>query len=452
MTIINLSSTRSGDVNGKPWQPSMTEKDAARNGIHKKLYLALVAFALMVVNDHQRMGTPRAQWEPQSTQVDHFTAPYVEAGESELISSLDTEVDPVLDDAHALIEAARAQLDELESNSLPMSTPESGLNLSAVAATHLVEKHDAKVEEDAARGVPVHKRAHRALKWLGAKAPWIEALGMLAFVTLILNVSLWRPQDDILGWTFALAVVLVTIAGQVFLLHPGAEAHNHMREHEAAGNRHEAAGSRARRNRFLVAAALATAVITGAMIYRGLAALGDAELHVTIIMVALAALTGILMPSIAFLAIALDGSTVSRERDALAVALDEDLDADLTSRSQVKQDLDEVAELRDSLNKRTLPNICSAVQETVDQAYYPYNAARMLIGGLAADPPGKIPMILDPETGTGRIGLGIRGARAVELAPLIDRCRRLHSLEAERRQLTERLESVPAHPWARHRR
>ncbi len=108
------------------------------------------------------------------------------------------------------------------------------------------------------------------------------------------------------------------------------------------------------------------------------------------------------------------------------------------------------------MNNKTFPTSCSAVQETVDQVYYPYNAARMLIGGLAGDPPAKTPMTIqtDSSTGrvTGRIGTGIPGARSVDLAPLLDRCRRLAALEEHRRDLMKRLDGVDAHPWAKHRR
>ena len=112
---------------------------------------------------------------------------------------------------------------------------------------------------------------------------------------------------------------------------------------------------------------------------------------------------------------------------------------------------DAVGETRDHLNSHTFPSICAAVQETVDEVYPSYNAARMLIGGLAGDPPAKTPMSLQAD-GTGRIGTGIRGARSVDLAPLLNRCRRLASLEVERRQLANRLEAIPAHPWAKRRR
>ena len=64
--------------------------------------------------------------------------------------------------------------------------------------------------------------------------------------------------------------------------------------------------------------------ITAALIERGLDALGHAQTAVAVVMIMLAVTTGLLMPTLAFLGKALDGSKVSRERDALTDDLDED--------------------------------------------------------------------------------------------------------------------------------
>ncbi len=60
------------------------------------------------------------------------------------------------------------------------------------------------------------------------------------------------------------------------------------------------------------------------MILRGTTALGDASVGTTVVMIFLAAVTGLLMPTLAYLGTALDGSKVARERDSLAADLDDD--------------------------------------------------------------------------------------------------------------------------------
>lgn len=456
MTIIKDSSSRSGDTNSGPWQATMTERDAARNGIVKRLYQTLISFALMVVNEHRHLGTPRALWEPTTTQADFFTAPYVEEAEAQLGEALESEVDPALDTIRDFLETMRELIRDLTARCLPITTTELGINLSVPDAVLLVEQHGAQIEEDTRRGVHVHVRANPVLKWLGSKAPWFESLGMFAFVTLFLNVTLWRPQDDILGWTFAVTVVVTTVAGQIWLIHPAAAAQNHMREHEAAGNRHEAADSRSRRNRFLVWAGLVTTVVTGAMIFRGLSAIGDAAIHVTVIMIALAAVSGLLMPILAYLATALDGSQVSREHDDLSAALDADLNDELGTRDEADQHRDMVAESRDTLHDKTLPSIRGAAQETLDRVYFPYNAARMLIGGLAGEPPAPVPTTVHQssasESATAYLSTSIPGARRVDLAPLLSRYRRLSGLDQQWKELSAELDSIPEHPWGKHRR
>jgi len=63
--------------------------------------------------------------------------------------------------------------------------------------------------------------------------------------------------------------------------------------------------------------------ITGGMIWRGTAALGNASIGTTAVMIFAAAVTGLLLPTLAYLGVALDGCTVSRERDGLAAELAE---------------------------------------------------------------------------------------------------------------------------------
>ena len=106
-------------------------------------------------------------------------------------------------------------------------------------------------------------------------------------------------------------------------------------------------------------------------------------------MIFVAAVTGLLLPTLAYLGIALDGSTVSRERDSLAAELDDDLDDYLETISDSRRDLADVAEIGDTLKNKTFPDICHATQEAVDGVYGFYGTVRLLIGGLSADPPAK---------------------------------------------------------------
>ena len=173
---------------------------------------------------------------------------------------------------------------------------------------------------------------------------------------------------------------------------------------------------------------MTAAAITSGMIWRGVAALGNASIGTTAVMVFLAAVTGLLLPTLAYLGIALDGSKVSRERDSLAADLDYDFDGYLEIISNSRRDLADVAEIGDTLMNKTFPDICHTTQETVDSVYGFYGTVRLLIGGLAADPPSKTTKTIgqDPAGNiSGYIGTSIAGADTVNLNPLFDRARRL---------------------------
>ena len=134
---------------------------------------------------------------------------------------------------------------------------------------------------------------------------------------------------------------------------------------------------------------MTAAAITSGMIWRGTAALGDASFGTTAVMVFVAAVTGLLLPTLAYLGIALDGSKVSRERDSLAADLDDDLDAYLEIIDNSRRDLAGVAEIGDTLKDKTFPDICNTTQEAVDAVYGLYGTVRLLIGGLSAEPSGQ---------------------------------------------------------------
>ena len=408
----------------------------------------------MTVEEHQALGTPRHLWEPTPNQNDLLANPFIQDGEHELASRLAAEADPVLDKAQDLIENVKANLDEITRDTQPIAAPESGVNYSVFQAVALVEQHDAEIEQDEAAGKHHHRRASVLLQRLASCAPWVEAVGFLTFVDYYLNVPLLQPWQDWLGWSFAATVVLVIIIGQTWLVRHAARSHNHAREARADGNRHEAEQGFTRRNWYIGLTAVTAAAITSGMIWRGTAALGDASIGTTAVMVFVAAVTGLLLPTLAYLGVALDGSKVSRERDSLAADLDDDLDAYLEIIDSSRQDLHGVAETGDTLEDKMFPDICNTTQEAVDAVYRLYGIVRLLIGGLSAEPPPKTSKTIDRDADgniRGFIGTSIPGTRQVNLAPLFDRLHRLAEIEGQQASLLDRINALPPHPWGRSR-
>jgi len=160
------------------------------------------------------------------------------------------------------------------------------------------------------------------------------------------------------------------------------------------------------------------------------------------------------MPILSYLGIALDGSTVSRERDSLAADLDDDLDIYLETVDNSRRDLAEVAETGDTLEDKAFPDICNTTQQAVDGVYRPYGTVRLLIGGLSADPPTTTTKTigLDADGNIhGYIGTSIPGTRAVNLGPLFDRWHRLTGIKKQQAALLARVDALPPHPWGKSR-
>jgi hypothetical protein len=440
---------------GEPWEPALTPREAhTLLGISRSEYEQASLFARTAVEEHRRAGTLRGQWEPTPIVNDKLAEPFIADGEQELTGRLGKEADPALDRAQSLVESTKENLDELDEDTQPISTPESGSNYSVVDAVKLVEQHDATVEQDEDAGLHHHRRAPVLLKRLATLAPWLEALGFLTFVTYYLNVPLFEPWQDWLGWSFAVVVVVVTILGQTWLVRHAAKSHNHGREIYANGHRIKGEAAFSRRNWYLAGTAVTAAAITGGMIWRGTAALTNASFGTTLLMIFLAAVTGLLLPTLAYLGVALDGSKVSRERDALAAQLDEDFDDYQETISESRRHLADVEEICGTLKNKTFPDICQATQEAVDGAYGPYGTVRLLIGGLKADPPTRTTRTINVDPAgkaSGYIGTSITGTGTVNLDPLFDRQHRLADIEAQRTTLADRVDQLPPHPWGKKR-
>lgn len=436
------------------WEPTVTEREAARVPISRREYRAAVLFGRMAAEVHQHLRTLRDRWEPTPVQNHQIADPFITDGEQELVGRLETEADPALDQSQDLNENVKAVLDEIAQHTQPIAAPESGASYSVPEAVARVRQHDRKIGEDEAVGKPHHQRASALLQRLGTCAPWLEAVGFLTFLTFYLNVPLLQPSQDWLGWSFALTVVVVIVLGQTWLVRHAARAHNHAREAQAEEHRQQAQTGFTRRNWYLGLTALTAVAITSGMIWRGVAALGNASLGTTAIMVFVAGVAGLLMPTLSYLGVALDGSSVSRERDSLAADLDDDLDTYLENISNGRSDLATVAENGATLADKTFPDVCSTTQEAVDAVYHFYGIVRLLIGGLSADPPAATSKTIGPDAEGnihGYIGTSIPGTGRVNLSPLFDRWHRLAGIERERKVLLDRIDALPPHPWGKSR-
>jgi hypothetical protein len=428
--------------------PQYTRREAVRAGLcTKEEYRIASAYYEYVVRHHREAGTPRGEWEPQPVVGRQLSAPYVRDGQDMLATRLKNQVDPALDAIDRLCDDVETTIDDLGKHPRDLSTPETNKVYGGHDAVDRVEELTDRVEADRAAGHRHHDRAPAWLRTISRVAPWAEALGFLAFLTYYLNVPIVTPWRDWMGWTFALILVVYVMLGQTWLVDHAARAHNHAREAQADGQKHHAETSRRHRLGYLLVTATIAVGITAALIERGLDALGHAQTAVAVVMIMLAVTTGLLMPTLTFLGKALDGSKVSRERDALSDDLDEDREQYGELVEQAESDLAIARRLEREQVEKIVPAILSDVQKVVDEASAPYHFLRLQIGGLSSQvtvTSGAVEL----ATGTRPpLSNGIPGAEAVGLQPVIDRDRRLAALQARLAEVTMRLRRVPPHPW-----
>lgn len=438
------------DETARPQLP-VTQSEAVRSGLvkSKAIYRLVTLFWEIVVRHYLASGIPRREWEPMPSVVQRLSAPFVRAGEKILLARLHQKADPEIDEADQHVEETRAGLETLEKGTEDVESPETRQRMSATTAVDHVNATITKVKRDLRTGARHHRRVSRVLFWAAKAAPFIEALGLMVFCSYSYNVPWLAPWVAPLPWSVCLTVVLaLTFSLKFFTEHSGA-AHNHAREAAFEGNKHEAERARTARLGWGIVAAVIALAITAAMIERAVVAMnGDGPL-VTAVLLLLAALAGITCPVVTWMAVASDGSTASREVDALAMQLDQSLAVHADMVATVEEQIAAFEQIAGAVVDRTFPEIVDEVQKTV-------NGARAVHGFLrlqlqlpdASPPPGKLKLVRS-QSGpvSGAITSGLPGADEVSLQPLLDRYVHLMHQRDQIVRLTDRLAVVGPHPW-----
>ena len=454
-SAMTITTSKNQPAGSNPGNPALTEAEARRLGYSKDEFRQAANWRRMTVEHHMTGGTARHAWYPPQQVGRGIAEPFIDDAAADLTARLESEVDPQLELSQDSIEDTKSALNELEGRTDPLLTPESGVAYSPADAVLHVHELDEKVETDEHDSKGHHRRAPYWLKKISPWLPWAEFLGFLWFCAVWLNVPILQPWLDFGAWTLSVALVASIIIGQTWFVHHAGRAHNHGREAFAENNRHEGEKAYRRRNAFIIAAAITvTAAVTAGMVLRGLMTLGEASLGTTAFMVFIAVVAGYVMPTLGYLAIATDGSKVSRERDDLVDQLDTRLADHDDLLDDCKANLAAAEETRDRLRTATFPDVVDSTQAIVDAAYRPYGLTWLLIGGLAGDQPAKVaPTFGYDDHGRlyGRIGTSIPGADTVDLKALFDRAGRLADLDTQRDGLANRLQALANHPWPTHR-
>lgn len=427
-----------------------TKSEAIRAGLcdDKAQYDRVEPIVEMTIDHYHGSDIPPSEWFLRPIGASALAKPFIQQGENALRLGLETEVDPALDEIAENNEAIKGSLDVLERFPSDIATPEGNKRFGGHDAVEHVEELTEHIEDDRANGMRHHDRVPNALCFISKWAPWAEALGFFVFAAYFLNVPILQPWLDWMGWTFAVVLVVGICLILAWSIHHAAEAHNHAREQKAERQAHEAEKSRRNRLVYGTIAAIAAGGITFGMIERGLTALAGGSILVTIVMIVLAAITGLLLPVLTFWGKALDGSKVSRERDAVVEDLDDDLDEHADLSAEIEELFAKSEALDEVVETDRLPRIKDQVQSEVNRAREDYLFALVQLG-LDAEVPPPAAMKVEPGVNgpIGTISTGIPGAGTVDVRPAWDRMSRLQGLRQDSQLLRRRFNALPPHPW-----
>lgn len=390
---------------------------------------------------HAPLGTLWGQMEPPPMIVEAIAKPGRDSAERALAYELEDGADPLIDELrNQLLPDARYLIDTCERWNRTIKTKESGTVRSIHEAIAKVDELSDTINRENAAGLRIHRRTPLWFRRMVRFVPYIEVIGGAVFMAYFMNVDFLSPGKDLLSWTAAVAIVFVLAFFQSRKVHQAAIDHNHAREQDARGHREAAQTSTSNRDHNLTLAGIATAIITAMLALRATASV-DFGMPLLVILTA-AITTGIALPILAFVAVAFDGSSTSRERDELIGLLDED-EADFKTHLEDASDaLDTARSQHEQLTQTVLKAICNQAEAEFYDARREYALLRILLGLPTRGQDDRV-------DSSNRIRTGIPGAAPVDHRPLQDREITLQYLEGNREGLNDRLTKIPDHPWTR---
>ena len=436
----------------RSFQPALTPREVRHLGYTRREYREAARLTLVTVEHHHRLGTPRSLWEPPEHVTAVVVRPGLEAAAAAVEDRLRRCLDLALDELRGCAEAAAGAVGRLARTTRVLRPGGSGASYAPSTAVRRVRRLDAVIDADERLGRFHHRRTSRWWRRLAPFGQVVETAGFLWFCDMWLDVPFLRPQDDIGGWTLAVAVVAATVWLQNRFVHLAADAHNAARQAFAENHRHAAEQLRRRRTLTLAASAsTVTAALASGMALRGFVTLSDAGRPTLVYMLALAVLAGYAMPTIAYLARALDGSSLSRERDELVEELDERLAEHEDAVDFANENLARARTIGARLRSKDFHDVVAAAQAELDDVHRPYGLVRLLVGHLATPTPGTVPPTVTVD-GEGRpvvaLATSLPGAGATDLGQVVVRVERLATLERFCDDVAAALAATPEHPWS----
>lgn len=437
---------------GPPPKPKLTESQAVKKGkfVDRKTYRLVDLLFGLVVAHHIAARTPRNEWEPPPTITQRLSEPFIREGQDIVDVRLETDVDPELDKIDEAIEEIKANVETLEKGPGDVISPETKKPFSTGDGVNRAQQDAAQIERDRAAGARIHERVPKWLRIVGHLIPFIELLGLLSFATFELNVPLLAPWVNLLSWTLCVVIVVVICLALKVSVDRAATHHNQARESEFYGQIHEAEASRKHRLGWGIAAGLIALVITVCLLERAVVALTAARPLAALTLVALAVITGIACPVIAFAAAAFDGSKVRREHDALVDQLDEDRDEWDDHIATIEEETAQLEQTAGGITTRIFPSIRVEAEAKANEARPVFNFLRLQLGLPEGDAPAGGFRLLWGHEGrvrTGSISNGLPGSDEISLQGVIDRWLHLESKRAELKALLDRVAQLPPHPW-----
>jgi MinD-like ATPase involved in chromosome partitioning or flagellar assembly len=348
-----------------PPQPSLDLDGAVQMGYNSADYDQATVWYRWLRSRHLEAGRDGRPHRPDREQQEFFLRPATTKAEAVLGEAAATELDPCLQRADWALGAA----DELVNELAGLDDREflcEGRLCTAAEARQITEELTGTIERDAGNGYFHHRRASRWWTPTARALMSLEALAILGVLVDLFNVAPRQPFITPAQTFTVLALSILSAVSQMWSCGRTGWQMNTHREVDPSSHRNAIAAVRS--GGWWAAGNAVLALAITALLTLSLASLARVTGHGLgwqLVGGVFGALLGVGTPFAWTYAIALDGSSVSRRRDAFAAALeDQGLDRDDAEYAAWRA-LDDLTAAHDEYTSRYRPDVLRRAQSPV---------------------------------------------------------------------------------------
>jgi hypothetical protein len=406
------------------------------------------AAAAQMIRSNAGKGLTADQFVMSKDAIVTITRPYVASGEDVMNKGLEETVNPALIDIEKLHAEVKNAIAAANDDKGTHTCEETGFTYGIKAAYDQVAGDQAVIKGDEDAGLTHHVRVSHWLDVAGEVLPFLEIVGLLAWLTFLWNVNILHPTagGGLLVWVLTVVLVLLVAIAVAFAAKTAGVAHNQAREARVEGKMSAAEPLFNKRNWMLGLCAFLGVVLSATLIIRGLQALEDPAWYTSATIIAVSLIAGFAMPGLAYAAKAMDGSLHSRRADELTAWGTEVARVQVENKQKAQSLVSQAKDLDAIVVNISLPRVIADTVSEVCQAIRPYEWGYIQVGASGISLPAYPEITATNDKGQVHLvksfSCGLDGAPSLDTGPARTAMGHVVTLRHQREDLERDIDSI----------